>query len=660
MLAYFTNHTFVGMGSQNRCSTKYDNGFLNERKGVNVVKKVWLCAVVMLCLGGLRGYAEIKWDAEKFMPLSEVTPGMRGKGYTVFSGITVEEFDYEIVNITYNFYPGWHVVWCEGLSDNFKRVGVAGGMSGSPMYVDGRLMGALSLGYFNQREHSNIFGVTPFELMVKITERGMEPNLSYEGTQLFNLNPETATAGLDVVASLFNDGKIVETQPAFDVNLLENISSISPRVSAAQLQTPIALPILNSDMMHILKPLFDKFNFIPVQSAGGGSAIKKSPVEEAQTIGTELVRGDVSFFGYGTITYIDGNQFLAYGHPSFAEGNVNMPASGGAVNFVFPSRTRSFKVAVPTQPIGTLVQDREPAIAGIIGKHPSYLPVNVTLQTSDGKQHEKYYEVVRHRSFTPLYSGVGAWYFLDALEFYSNEHTLNFAATINLKEQAGLTSRELTFNNVFSSRGSPGMHVMNTLMLPMLQLINNSYTKVEVENITLNLKVEDKRRAAVVVGIQIDKLRYHPGETVGVELTLKPYLERTFTQTGTITIPKDTPDGIVTLIAANANSYEFWERSRAPLNFRPKNINHLVELLQLDERNTDVILELFVPKPGLTVQGEEFANLPTSVMSVMNTAKQLGQSGYTTSTRLQRNKISTDYVISGSGFMRFAVDRNAQ
>ncbi len=624
------------------------------------MKKVWLCAVALLCFGALHSYAEIKWDAEKFMPLSEVMPGMQGKGYTVFSGITVEEFNFEVVSIEYNYFPGWHVVWCEGLSDNFKWTGVAGGMSGSPMYIDGRLMGALALGFFNQRERSNIFGVTPFELMVKVTERGMEPNLSYEGAQLFNLDSAIVKEGLDMGASLFGDGKVAQVHRPFDLRLLESVSNIPSRANSAHLPMPVALPTLNSEMMSIVKPLFDKFNFTPIQAAGGGSSIKESPVEKAQTIGTEMVRGDVSLFGYGTITYVDGDQFLAYGHPNFAEGNVNLPVSGGTVNFIFPSRSRSFKVAAPTQPIGTLVQDREPAIAGIIGKHPPYLPINVALQTSDGKQHQKSYEVVRHRSFTPLFAGIGAWFFLDALEFYSNDHTLNLDATITLQEQPGLTSRELIFNNIFSSSGSPGIRVMNTLMLPMLQLINNSYTKVEVEGIALNLKVEDKRRTAVVENISIDKLRYRPGETVEVELRLRPYLEKSFTQNGTITIPKGTPDGVVMLIASNANFHKVWQRSRAPLNFRPKNINHLIELLQRDERNTDVILELFVPQPGLTVQGEEFANLPTSVMSVMNTAKQVGQSGYTTGTTLQLDKISTDYVIFGSGLMRFAIDRSAQ
>ena len=626
------------------------------------MKKALLCAFVVLCFTAYHSDAQIQWDAEKFVPLSEVKKGMKGKGYTVFSGTTVEKFEFEVVSVEYNFIPGWHVVWVEGLSDNFKYTGVAGGMSGSPMYIDGRLMGAISLGYFNQRERSNICGVTPFELMVKVAKRGMQPNLSYEGTQLFNLGSAAAMQdyGLDMGPSLFGDGKIAETPRIFDERLFADISNSASQVRSAQLPMPITLPALNSEAMRIVKPLFDRFNLTPVQTAGGGSPIKESPVEEGQIIGTEYVRGDVSFFGYGTITYVDGNELLAYGHSGFAEGNVNLPISGGYVHYIFPSRSRSFKIASATQPIGTVVQDRDPAIAGIIGRHPSYIPVNVNVQTTDGKQHEKYYEVIRHRSFSPIYTAIPAWMLVDTLEFYSSDHTLNMGATITLKESVDLKTRELVYKNIYSSGGSPGFGVMQTLMLPLFQLSINPYTKVQVENVTLDLKIEDKRRTARIQSLRMDKLRYRPGDTVEVEMILQPYLETPIVQTGTITIPKDAPEGLVMLLAGNANFHESWQRSRAPLNFRHKNINQLIELLQRGERNSDIIIELFVPEPGLTVQGKEFENLPPSVMSVMNTAKQVGDSGYTTGTTLHIDRLSTDYVISGAGIIRFVVDRNAE
>ena len=650
------NPTPLGVGEVNI------NRFPIVQRGVNVVKKTLLCALIVFCLTAYHSYAQIQWDAEKFIPLSEVKKGMKGKGYTVFSGTTVEEFEYEVVSIEYNFSPGWHVIWCEGLSDNFKRTGVAGGMSGSPTYIDGRLAGAVSLGGFNQREHSNLFGVTPIELMVKVAQRGMEPNLTYEGTQLFNLDTESAThfEGTDRLLSVFGDGKVLQEQQSFDRTILDSIVDAPARVHSGRLSIPVALPALNSEAMRIIKPLFDRFNLTPVQTAGSGSPIKESPVEEGQIVGTEFARGDISFFGYGTITHIDGNELLAYGHAGFGEGNVNLPISGGYVHFIFPSRSRSFKAASPTQPIGTLVQDRDPAIAGIIGRHPSYIPVNVNAQTTDGKQHKKFYEVIRHRSFSSIYTAIGAWFLIDGLEFQSNDHTLNLETTITLKEHPDLKTRELVYKNIYSSSSSPGAGAMLTLMSPMSQLSSNPYTTIQVEDITLDLKIEDKRRTARIQSLRMDKLRYRPGESVEIEIILQPHLETPIIQTGTITIPKDTPDGLVMLLAGNANFHESWQRSRAPFNFRHKNINQLIKLLQRGERNSDIIMELFVAEPGLTVQGEEFEDLPPSVMSVMNTAKQFGDSGYTSGTTLHIDRVPTDYVISGSGIIRLVVDSNAE
>jgi hypothetical protein len=628
------------------------------------VKKVWLCAlIIVFCFAAYHSHAQIKWDAEKFMPLSDVKPGMQGKGYTVFSGIEVEAFDFEVVSVEYNYFPGWHVVWCKGLSDNFKRTGVAGGMSGSPIYIDGRLIGALSLGFWNQRQHANLFGVTPIEAMVKVAERGMEPNLSYQGTQLFDFGAAAAAqdSGLDMGTSLIRDGRAPQVPRSFEEAWSESLSRTPSRAKSAQLAIPLAMPPLNAELMRYAKPVLDKFNFMPVQAAGGGGPVKESPVEEGQIIGMEMVRGDVSFFGFGTITYVDGDELLAFGHSMSAEGNVNLPLSGGHVHFILPMTTRSSKYAAPTQPIGTLVQDRETAIAGIIGKHPSYIPVNVNVQTTDGKRHEKYYEVIRDRGISGLYAGIGTSYLLDALEFYFHDHTVNLGTTITLKEHPDLTNRKLTYKNIFSSSGSPASGVMQTVTYPMALLDSNTYTKVQVESVDFDIKIEDKRRTARVQSLRVDKLRYRPGDTVAVEITLQPYLEMPVVLTGTITIPKDTPDGLVMLLASNGNFYQSWQRSRAPYNFRHRNINQLVELLKREQNNSNIILELSVPQPGLTIQGQEFSNLPPSVMSVMNTAKQVvGNTGYTLGTALHVDKLATDYVVSGSGIIRFVVDRNAE
>lgn len=615
------------------------------------MKKVCFLLIGLFCLVVLQASAEIKWDSKKFMALSEMKPGDRGTGYTVFSGTTVEEFEFEIVSIEYNLAPGWHVIWVRGIGDNFEKTGVAGGMSGSPLKIDGRLIGAISLGYFSQRERSNIFGVTPIELMVEVAQRGMRPNLSYRGGSLFSFGSDTAWHGLNILPKLSD--KPVETDAVVHPPMIAPTG-----IKSLALPIPVALPSVDPQVMGLFKPLFDKHNLMPIQGAGGGAPVTEAPVEPGQIVGLEFVRGDYAAFGYGTMTYIDDNQLLGYGHAMFDEGHVNLPMSGGYVHFILPSRTRSFKVASPTKPVGTLVQDRQPAIAGLIGGHPSFIPVNLEVETVDGKTHSKAYEVVRHKDISASFTMIAASNIISGLELAFGDHTVDIDSRIVLQDQPGLKSREIVRKNTYSSSFSPGSSVFQALS-PLRQLIGNPYTKVDVEGVTLNVKLEDKRKTAVIEGLRINKDRYRPGAEVEVLITLRPYLEEPILQVGRIKIPQDAPERLTTVLVTSARSYQTFRRQRAPLNYRPKNINQLISILQQGESNNDIVLELFVTERGMTVQGEEFSSLPLSARSVMNTPTQIGESGSTLATVLKVQTVPTKYVISGSGFIRFFVDRNA-
>ena len=629
------------------------------------MKKILLCVFAVFCLIVLNANAQIEWDADEFMPLSEVEIGMEGKGYTVFSGTDAEEFTYEVVSIEYNSSPGWHVVWAEGTSENFKRTGVAGGMSGSPVYIDGRLMGAISLGYFNQRERSNLFGVTPFELMVNVAKRGMKPNLLYAHTQQTELGSEFVQEGLNMLPALLpkaDNGLF--SNPIEKANIASDFD-LNTQEFSLQLAIPVTIPRLDRQTMQLLKPFLARGNMVPVQSAGGGGPVKESPVEPGQIVGQEAMRGDVSSFGYGTITYIDKQkkELLAYGHSSFGEGNVNLPLSGGYVHFILPSRTRSSKIASATQPIGTLVQDRVPAIAGLIEELPNshhFIPVTAKVQTSDKKVHNLSYEAARDKMFTATYASIGISSLIGAMEFSGNDHTVNVMAKITLEDHPELDNNEVVVNNIFSSSGSPGFNVSRTILTPMLDLLVNPYAKVKIESIDFDIKLEDRRKTAVILKSRLDKNVYRPGEEVEITYTIRPYLEQPETLIAKITIPKDTPDGIVLLRAMSASSYQSWKRSRSPGSSRATNINQLVKLLNDGEPNTNLILELSVPQPGLTVQGEEFPNLPLSVMAVMNTTLRSGENGFTFGTVVHTDKVETDYIIVGSASMPVAVNRNAQ
>ena len=619
---------------------------------VDSLKKVVLSKIIVFCLITLGAYGQIKWDSTKFMPLSEVKTGMMGEAYTVFSGTTVEKFDFEVVSIQHDFAPQWDVIWVEASGKNFERTGGAGGMSGSPGYINGRLMGALSLAYFHQRENANIVGFTPIESMIDVTHRGMKPNLSYRGSNLFNFGSNVTQNEINLLHFPFDERKKRESS----ISHRSVFSSTTKKSS--RLKIPVTFSAIGAQAVELLEPFLAKHRFHLLQAAGGASPVKPAPIEPGQIIGIEFARGDLTMFSYGTMTYVENDQVHGFGHRAFGEGNVNLPVSGGYVHFILPSITRSFKVAAPTEPIGTLVQDRQTGIAALLGSSPTYIPVHANIETTDGRNYPMHYEVIRHRGYTPLVAMVGALNLMNAVEMTNGDHTVHLKTSITLKDQPNLISRKIVRENVYSSSFSPAV-VVSQALSPLSTLIGNNYTKVSVERVVLNVKLEDKRRSAVVEALRINKNRYRPGSDIEITVTLRPYLESPITHLGRITIPKDCPEGLATLLATSATAYESFQRTRAPLNYNPRDINQLIEFLQRAESNKDVILALFVPNQGMTIQGKEFSGLPLSVMSVLSMATQVGEAGYTLGTTLHVDNLSTEHVISGSRFVRFAVDSNA-
>jgi len=589
----------------------------------------------------------IEWDNSKFMALDEIKQGMRGKIKTVFSGTEVEEFNFEVLSIEKNFQPQWDVIWVRGWGGSFDETGIAGGMSGSPAYINGRLIGALSLGSYNQKK-GDFFGITPIESMLNVTKRGMQPNPNYYSSGGFTPFFRASAYWPEDDDNLFYSPN-VEPNPQIENNGINPLSNSQ----MMKLQIPIAFSGLSSKAIGYITPALEKYGMYPVQGSGGGSTDVDVPIEPGQVLGMEYARGDFSVFSYGTITYVEGNQILGYGHPMFGEGNVNLPLSVGYMQYVLPLITRSTKFAVPAKPIGTLVQDRQTGIAGIIGPHPSYIPVDLQVKTADGTAKELHYEVIRHRGLSAGVAIMGVLNLVDAVDKSSGDSTANVHTVISLKDQPDIIKDDF----YSSSGGAAGAPIQS--LYPLYSIIGNPFQKVEVEGISVDISIKDKRNTARIEGLRINKKRYKPGDEIQMFITLRPYLEQPIFQKATVTIPKDIPDGIARLMVSSVSANESWQRNRAPLNFRPKNIEQLIKLLQRGESRNSIIIEIYVPKVGMTVQGEEMPELPLSALSVMTYSTQAGAGGFTRGTTLLRETLPTEYFISGGATLRLIIDRNA-
>ncbi len=606
----------------------------------------------------------IEWDNSKFMALDEIKPGMKGKVKTVFSGTKVEEFNFEVLSIEKNAMPQFDFIWVRGWGGTFDKTGVAAGMSGSPGYINGRLVGALSYTYTWQKK-GDIFAITPIEYMVNVTKRGMTPNLSYVGSGEFmpfvGVTDVAASQVSDSIYGDYNDITAINNSDrpfnapiGFDQYPLEYSAGRLDEIDGVMAKPliPVAFSGFSARAMDSMRPLLEQYGMYPLQSSGGGAVDVNVPIEPGQVLGIEMARGDYTSFSYGTVTHVEGNQILGFGHSMFGEGHVNLPLSVGYVHYVLPSIVRSEKIAAPARPIGTLVQDRNTSLAGVIGPVPSYIPVYLRLKTADGITKELRYEVIRHRSFSSVMAMSGVWDLINAIDKASGDYTANVHTVIGLRDYPDIKK-----DYFYSSGGGPGS-AANSLS-PLSSIIRNTYSKIDVDNISIDVSVEDKRNVAQIERVHISKNRYKPGDEVQIWITLRPYLEEPIVQKASITIPKDTPNGLVTLMVSSVPYNESWQRSRAPLNFRPRNARQLLRLLQRGETNNHIILELYIPKKGMTVRGQELPALPLSMLSVMSAPTQTGESGLTRGTTLRQKKIPMKYLISGSSRLRLTIDRNA-
>ena len=577
-----------------------------------------------------------KWDSSRFMSVDEIRPGMKGEALTVIQGTKIEKLKLEVLSVQKNTFPKGDLIRAIGTDDLFKRIGVVGGMSGSPVYIDGRLIGAIAYAYYFSKEP--IMGITPIESMLKVLD--------------YMERPKPRLRGEVGLLPFFRAEEMLAR-----INEKANRSIDEPIRSSGELR-PVRMPIAISGFCEgaakALKAMLSDYDVMLVEGGGGGYPDMSPPIEPGAVVGTEFVRGDLTAFGYGTITYRDGDKILIFGHPDFGEGEVDLPLSGGYVHCIVPSFYSGFKLAGATKPFGAMKQDREFACAGVVGKVPGYIPVKVHVTTPQNKVEEYSYEIARHRLLTPAFITSVVWNTVNAAEKETGKYTVRVKSLIQPKGYPAIVKED-----IFSGEASPGLAAAS-LLYPISTLMRNSFQELEIERVELDVKIEDKRNTALIEGARIDRKVYKPGEKVKLTLSIRPYLENSIKKTFEIQLPKDIPEGPVMMIIGSASAILSWDKSRAPQKYVPRNINQLMEIIQKGEKNDRLVVELFVPMPGLTISGEELPDLPISMFYVMNSSQQTGEVSMTKGTTLLREVIPTNFVLSGSKILRFTVSRRAR
>lgn len=545
------------------------------------------------------------------MPADKLTAGMRGYGKTVFSGDRIDTFDVEILGVLKNWEAKGDMILIKMYGDTLEKTGIISGMSGSPVYIDGKIIGAVAYGWSFAKEP--IAGVTPIEDMLNVMNLGTEA--AYE-----NIKEDSE--------SYPGMWEMPEPPPSPQGPKVKEASSerVDPESRLLRLRpirTPLVISGFDQRVLTGMSLDLQKHGLFPVQGGGYSQDYTENTGPAAElvpgsAVAAVLATGDINASAIGTVTYCDGKNILAFGHPFMQSGETDMPMAGAYVYTVLPSQSTSLKIASPTRVVGRISQDRKSALAGVIGEFARMIPCRIHVK---GVRDVEYnFEVVDDRSLTQTIFQWAAESALLATERQAGDKTVRLSMSLYTDQM----ERPIKIENTLYEP-HPTWFPISYITHPISTIMNNNFKSVRIEKIELEAEVSSDRNVARIQEIHVNKRHVKPGETVRLTVTIKPSCQEPVTWTIPIQVPPDTARGsYITLNVCNSNTSQAIERSRAPDVFRPSSFEHLVDLLESDEPTTNLIVRVLLPKRGVTFKGQRFPSLPSSLLSVMSLSNHSG------------------------------------
>ena len=586
-------------------------------------------------------------SSAQFFPLSEVKEGLKGTARTVFRGSIPEEFNVEILGVVPGAIgPQQDMIIGRLSGGGADRTAVFAGMSGSPVYIDGRLVGAISYSFPFSKEP--ICGITPIEQMLSMFEQKQGAKTKSTEPRTFSFAELAATNW----KPNFPNGSMVQSSILASGN--SNLSSV-----AGQAFQPIATPIsfsgFSQETLNLFAPQLSQFGLMPVSAVGGAARISpmkastENTLQGGASVSMQLARGDYSMAAAGTVTFRDGDKIYAFGHPFLNLGTSDLPMSESSVVTVIPSLNNSFKLAVPDAMVGSMTQDRQTGVYGRLGQAPKMIPVKLTLETSRNNVETLNYEVVKDDFLTPLLLNITIYNAITA-----NERALG-SATIEIKGEIKFKNQE----PVRIERRLSGMQATQiagaSVAIPVSALLKSRFDDADISEINLNLTTLDGSKTASLERITLDKTEVKAGETFEVQAFVRSDSGKIFVQKVPVKIPLDTPAGT---LLVNVSDGGTTQQISASQQFTPKNAAELIKTINEIKKDDRLYVQTYRVTNGAIIGAKELPNLPPSMLATLNNDRTAGGIKPTIMTVLTEQEIPpAEFIISGQQILTIEVVR---
>jgi hypothetical protein len=584
-----------------------------------------------------------------FLPLSSIREGMRGTARTVFRGSEPEEFNVEILGVVPGgIGPKQDLIVGRLSGGPADRTGVFAGMSGSPVYIDGKLVGAISYSFPFSKEP--ICGITPIEQMVSIFEK--RPAVRTAST-----TPRKYSFG-ELVSSDVQSG--LPNSLAADSGLVSGMSPNSMLMAVAgQTFRPIATPVtfrgFSQATLDRFSPQLLQAGLLPISSAGGSLGI--TPLKKAEpntllggrSVSMHLARGDYGLAAAGTVTLRDGEKVYAFGHPFLGLGTSNLAMSESHVVTVVPSVNNSFKLAVADSLVGSMTQDRATGVFGKLGDTPKMIPVRLSLTTSRGQSQVLNYEIARDEVLTPILLNITVYNTLVAQERSIGDSTVTINGSINLKGQTPIKlQRRFTGSQALQLTGG-------AVAMPMMALLRGQFQDLNFDGISLDLNIDDGSDTATLERLGIDRAQVRAGDTVELQAFARTSSGSVFVEKIPLKIDADTAPGTYSVTVGDGAAIQ---KNEAVQQFVPKDLAELVNTINKVRLPDRLYAKMFRTTSGVVVGTSEMPNLPPSVLATMNNDRITGGLKPSVQSIVKVSEIPpAKFVITGEQTLTFEIIR---
>jgi len=567
--------------------------------------------------------------AAETMPLSQIQKGMRGYGITVFEGNRLEKFDVEILGVLHNIGPRQDLILAKVDSPMVHRAGVIAGMSGSPVYIDGKVIGALA--YSWQFAKEPVAGITPIEEMLKIADLG-----NNTGAVVVAASPRMT--GAEFLGAIANQ----KTTELFD-KLESGFRHASP-AGVKPIAVPLSLSSFAPETISRFSTLLDGMGFVAVPSGSTGAP----PASEAEfhpgdAIGAVLLNGDFNLAATGTVTFIEGNRVYAFGHPFLDIGEISFPMAKSEIVTVMPSLASSFKFASTGKIVGSFRQDRSTGIMGIVGDKADMIPVDVSVEGS-GPSQSYHVNIVRHSLLSPLILAMAADSVVANAQRAAGERTVRMESEIKLKGFDEPIRLREGWAGAQARQAIPAY-----LAVVSGYVMSNEFRVADIESVKIHLRHDDDLKIAKLLEASIDtpeKGKINPGDTVKVRTVLKPYRGEPFVETFDVKIPENQPPGSAYLLIGSGSLANQIDFSLVPPD--PRNLEQVIAVLERLRPSTDLTIGLYSSAEGAVTAGVYLPNLPPSMRAVVSADSTNGAQATVRYHAAQHLSRPLGYIVDGA------------